>query len=100
MRAVLRAEWTKLRTVAGPAALLLAAVVLTVAVSAAAAAAAGQPVDAVRLSLLGVQIGQAVVAAAAVQVLAGEYGTGLILVTLTAVPSRGRVLTAKALLVA
>jgi ABC-2 type transport system permease protein len=101
----LRAEWTKLRTVAGPAWLLAGVVVATVAVSAAADAAtrcpAGQvcAVDTGKLTLTGVQLGQAVVAIMAVLVISNEYSTGMIRVTLVAMPRRLVVLTAKAGLV-
>jgi ABC-2 type transport system permease protein len=101
-RPALHAEWTKLRTVAGPAWLLGAAAVLTIAVSVAATAAVrcppatACPVDPVRLSLTGVQVGQAVVAILAVLMISGEYSTGMIRVTLTAMPRRTTVLAAKA----
>lgn len=101
----LRAEWTKLRTDSGPGRLLLAAVAATVAVSTAAVAAthcpAGPrcPVDTIRLSLTGIQVGQAVVAILAVLAICGEYSTGLIGVTLAAMPRRWTVLVAKAALV-
>jgi ABC-2 type transport system permease protein len=106
MRDTLHAEWTKLRTVGGPAWLLAGTVVLTVAVSAAATAAvrcpAGTacPVDTTKLSLTGVEFGQAVVAILAVLVISGEYSTGMIRLTLTAMPRRSAVLAAKAVLVA
>ena len=106
MRDALHAEWTKLRTVSGPAWLLAGAVVLIVAVSAAATAAvrcpAGTacPVDTPKLSLTGIEFGQAVVAILAVLVISGEYSTGMIRITLTAMPRRSAVLAAKALLVA
>jgi ABC-2 type transport system permease protein len=68
----LRAEWTKLRTIPGTIWLLLTAVVVTGAVSAAAVAsttyrsgAVGQ-VDPAKLSLTGIDVGQAVVAILAV----------------------------------
>ena len=98
----LHAEWTKLRTVAGPAWLLAATVVLTVAVSAAATAAVrcpsgiACPVDTTKLSLSGIQLGQAVVAILAVLAISGEYSTGMIRITLTAMPRRSAVLAAKA----
>jgi ABC-2 type transport system permease protein len=92
----LRAEWTKLRTLPDVLTLLLAAVVLTAGVAAAATATGGAVLDPVHLSLLGVQLGQAVVAAAGVQIMAGEYAHGLIGRTLAAVPRRGHVLAAKA----
>jgi len=106
MRDALHAEWTKLRTVAGPAWLLAGTVVLTVAVSTAATAAvrcqAGLacPVDTAKLSLTGIEFGQAVVAILAVLVISGEYSTGMIRVTLAAMPRRTTVLAAKAVLVA
>jgi ABC-2 type transport system permease protein len=101
----LHAEWTKLRTVAGPAWLLAGTVVLTVAVSAAATAAVrctsgtACPVDTTKLSLTGIEAGQAIVAILAVLVISGEYSTGMIRVTLTAMPRRSAVLAAKAVLV-
>jgi ABC-2 type transport system permease protein len=70
-------------------------VVLTTGLSVTAAALGTGP-DKVHISLLGVQLGQAVVAVAAVHVLAGEYGTGLIRATFTALPRRLDVLAAKA----
>jgi ABC-2 type transport system permease protein len=98
MRATLRAEWTKLRTLPDFAVLLALIVALTVAVSAASAGAGGAVPDPVHAALLGVQLGQAVVAVAGVQILAGEYGCGLIHPTLLAVPRRTRMLGAKAAL--
>ncbi|GIH79959.1 ABC transporter permease subunit [Planobispora longispora] len=102
MRGQTHAEWTKLRTGTGAGPLLLAVVALTAAVSAAAAAAATCPAagcshDVPRLGLIGVQAGQAVVAALAVLAMGGEYGTGMIRTTLTAMPRRGAVLAAKAI---
>jgi ABC-2 type transport system permease protein len=103
---VLHAEWTKLRTVASTYWLLLAAVALTITVGAAAAAAFGcQPgacapartgADPAKISLTGLYLGQAVVAALAVLAIGDEYGTGMIRVTLAAVPRRLTVLAAKA----
>jgi ABC-2 type transport system permease protein len=104
MRDALHAEWTKLRTVAGPAWLLTATVVLSVAVSAAAAAAtrcpAGTacPVDTAKLSLTGIQLGQAVVAILATGLISTEYSTGMIHITFTAMPRRLTVLGVKAAL--
>ena len=85
--------------------LLLATVVLTVAVSAAATASAsnarpvGCPVDTAKLSLTGIELGQAVVAILAVLAISGEYSTGMIRTTLTAMPRRTTVLAAKAAIV-
>ena len=101
----LHAEWTKLRTVAGPGWLLAAVAALTIGVSAAADAAthcpAGQacPVDTTKLTLTGVQVSQAVVAILAVLAVGNEYSSGMIKVTLAAMPRRGLVLAAKAILV-
>jgi ABC-2 type transport system permease protein len=104
-RETLHAEWTKLRTVASTGWLLLGTAVLTVAVSAAADAAATCPTggcqaDPAKLSLTGVQAGQAIVAVIAVLAISNEYSTGMIRVTLTAMPRRLPVLAAKAALVA
>ncbi|MDX3520180.1 ABC transporter permease subunit [Streptomyces scabiei] len=101
----LRAEWTKLRTAGDTGRLLLLAVALTVAVGCGTAKAvkcpdAGCGKDAVRLALTGVTVGQAVVAVLAVLAVSGEYGTGMIRTTLTAVPNRVTVLTAKATVLA
>jgi ABC-2 type transport system permease protein len=98
----LRAEWTKLRTAPGTIWLLAATIVLTVAVSTAATAAtrcpagAACPVDPAKLSLTGVEFGQAVVAILAVLAVSTEYSTGMIRTTLTAMPRRAAVLAAKA----
>jgi ABC-2 type transport system permease protein len=101
MTDAVRAEWTKLRTVSATAWLLLGAIVLTVALSAGVAHAvsysAGGPQDTTKLSLTGVYIGQAVVAILAVQAISAEYGSGMIHVTLTAIPCRPSMLAAKAL---
>jgi ABC-2 type transport system permease protein len=101
MRAVY-AEWTKLRTSPGTLALLVAVVAGTVGVSAAAASCSGPGcgADLPRLSLTGVQLGQAVVAIVAVLAMGNEYSTGMIAVTLTAEPRRIRVLVAKMIAVA
>jgi ABC-2 type transport system permease protein len=101
MRHALHAEWTKLRTAPGTVWLVLAVIALTVAMSAAATAAVRCPaggcaVDAARTSLSGVELGQAVVAILAVLAIGGEYSTGMIRITLTAMPRRMTVLAAKA----
>jgi ABC-2 type transport system permease protein len=59
----------------------------------------GCPGDPAKLSLTGVQFGQAVVAILAVLAISGEYSTGMIRVTLAAVPRRAAVLAAKAAVV-
>jgi ABC-2 type transport system permease protein len=97
----LHAEWTKLRTLTSTFWLLLAAAAVTVTVSAAAAAAARCPSghcaeDPAKISLTGIYLGQTVVAVIAVMAISGEYSTGMIRVTLTAMPRRVTVLAAKA----
>ncbi|MGJ6964280.1 ABC transporter permease [Streptosporangium sp. G11] len=101
MRRHVHAEWTKLRTLPGTGRLLLALVALTVAVSVAAAAvvsctSAGCGYDPARISLFGIQAGQAVVAVLVVPAVSGEFGTGMIRTTLAAMPGRIGVLAAKA----
>jgi ABC-2 type transport system permease protein len=99
----MHAEWTKFRTLASTGWLLLAAAAFTIAVSAAADAAAtcrsgGCQADPAKLSLTGVQAGQAIVVIIAVLAISGEYSTGMIRITLTAMPRRLTVLAAKATL--
>jgi ABC-2 type transport system permease protein len=99
MTEAMRAEWTKLRTLTGTAWLLAAAVVLTVGVSAALVAATHQSShggDPTKLALAGIDLGQAVVALLAVLTISEEYATGMILLTLTAMPRRMVLLAAKA----
>jgi ABC-2 type transport system permease protein len=106
LRHALHAEWTKLRTVSGPAWLLLGLAALTIAVSTAAVGATGCPqnltcpVDTTKLSLTGIQLGQAVVAILAVLMVSNEYSSGMMRVTLAAMPRRQVVLAAKAILLA
>jgi ABC-2 type transport system permease protein len=81
-------------------AIAIIAVTVGLGVAAAAATAAcptgGCAGDPVKTSLTGIDLGQAVVAVLAVLVIGGEYTTGMIRITLTAIPRRGVVLTAKA----
>jgi ABC-2 type transport system permease protein len=98
----LHAEWTKLRTLASTGWLLLAAAALTVTVSVAAAAATRCPSghcadDPAKITFTGIYLGQAVVAVLAVLAVSGEYGTGMIGLTLMAIPRRATVLVAKAI---
>ena len=108
MISVVRAEWTKLRTVASTAWLLFAAVATTIAIGAAVTSATTTrdcPTpstcfeDLTKLSLTGVQYGQAAVVVLAVLVMTDEYGTRSISVTLTAVPRRWKVFASKAAVV-
>ena len=103
MSAAIYAEWTKLRTLANTWWLLAGIVTVTVAISVGVAAsthvspgAAGNQ-DPTKLALIGVTVGQAVVAVLAVLAVAEEYGSGMIRVTLAAVPSREHMLGAKVL---
>ncbi len=101
MRQALHAEWTKLRTAPGTGWLLLACVALTVALSITAATAVTCPstgcdLDPARVSLTGIDLGQAVVVILAVLAMSGEYSSGMIGLTLAAMPRRITVLAAKA----
>jgi ABC-2 type transport system permease protein len=111
----LHAEWTKARTLAGTWWLLAAVAALTITVSAATAAAYHCPpgatgphgacgqaqtgADLVKISLTGTYLGQVVLALLGVTVIGGEYGTGMIRLTLTAAPARLTMLAAKAVVV-
>jgi ABC-2 type transport system permease protein len=101
MSHALHAEWTKLRTVAGPAWLLAGLAALTIVVGAAADSAvhcqsAGCGLDPAKVSFTGIYLGQAVAALAGVLAIGNEYSTGMIRVSLTAVPRRLTWLLAKA----
>ena len=98
---VLHAEWTKLRTVAGPAWLLAGIIALTVTAGAAAASAArcssaACGIDPAKVTFTGIYPGQAVVAVAGVLAIGNEYSTGMIKLSLTAMPRRLTWLFAKA----
>jgi ABC-2 type transport system permease protein len=97
-RAAVHAEWTKLRTAPATPWLLLAVVVTTVALGVSMAALVTDDADPVRSSLIGVQLGQAVVAILAVQMMGSEYSSGMIHTTLAAIPRRVTVLSAKAVI--
>jgi ABC-2 type transport system permease protein len=89
----LRAEWTKFRTVPGPAWLLAGVVAVTVAVGVAAASAvrcqsASCGGDPATVSFSGIYPGQAIVAVAGVLAIGNEYSTGMIKLSLTAMPRR------------
>jgi ABC-2 type transport system permease protein len=99
LREAVHAEWTKLRTVPSSGWLVLTAIVLIVGVSVLETAVTRCPADCgddtTKLSLTGVWVGQAAVAVLAVMVITGEYSTGMIRITLTAVPRRVTALAAK-----
>ena len=103
MTDALRAEWTKLRTVSGTQWLIVGAVALTVIASAGIAGTThvspggpgGARQDPTKLALIGVDLGQAVVAVLAILAITDEYATGMIRVTLVATPRRVVTLAAK-----
>jgi ABC-2 type transport system permease protein len=99
----LHAEWTKLRTLTSTTWLLLASVAVTVGVGAAVAGAAtydsAPAQDTTKTALAGLQAGQAVIVILAVLAVTNEYSTGMIRVTLTAIPRRLEVLAAKTIIV-
>jgi ABC-2 type transport system permease protein len=101
LREALHAEWTKLRTVPSTGWLLLTAIVVIVGVSTLETAVTKCPAscgeDTTKLSLTGILVGQAAVAVLAVLVMTGEYSSGMIRITLTAVPRRVTALAAKAI---
>jgi ABC-2 type transport system permease protein len=96
----LRAEWTKLRTSRSTAWVLLATIVLTAGLSALVTATihvsgrSGE--DPTKISLIGVDLGQAIIAMFGVLIISEEYGTGMIRTTLVAIPRRMTVLATKA----
>jgi ABC-type transport system involved in multi-copper enzyme maturation permease subunit len=106
--AVVRAEWTKLRSLPANAVAVVAVVVLTVGLSAFMCAVghtdATRPGqgddDVVENSLRGVYIGQIAVVAFAVGTVAAEFATGVIRTTFTAAPRRRCVALAKAVTLA
>jgi ABC-2 type transport system permease protein len=103
----LRSEWTKLRTLRSTAWTVAATVVLAVGFAAllslagarkyAGLAPAGRPsFDPAAVSLSWHVLAQLAVAVLGVLAVTGEYATGMIAGSLTAVPRRGRLLIAKA----
>ena len=101
----LRAEWTKFRTVAGPSWLLAGLVALTVAAGTAATSAArcqsaACGIDPAKVSFTGIYLSQAVAAVAGVLAVGNEYSTGMIKLSLTAMPRRLTWLCAKAAVLA
>ena len=101
MTAILRAEWTKARTLASTFWLLGGAIAATIPLS--VAVAAGQnchpgdcAADPAKMSLAGLYLGQTVVAVLGVQTVSGEYAAGMNIVTFAAMPRRTKVLGAKA----
>lgn len=99
-----RAEWIKARTLAATGWLLAGTIVLGIGLSAAVCSVVrydtGGGLDPVRFALSDVQLAQAVIAIFAVRTVSGEYRSGMIRTTLTAVPRRGTVLAAKTTVIA
>jgi ABC-type transport system involved in multi-copper enzyme maturation permease subunit len=101
---VARSEWIKLRTVrsnvwalAGSAAVIAGTGLLLSAITRGhLAATSGQPhIDAVRISLFGMYLAQLTIGVLGALLATGEYATGMIRATLSAVPRRLLVLWAK-----
>ncbi|MEU8538918.1 ABC transporter permease subunit [Streptomyces sp. NPDC048717] len=100
----LASEWTKIRSVRstvwtlGTMVLLMLLIGLGVALIATATTTGDQPADsALALGFFGLLPASICVMTLGVLTISSEYGTGMIRTTLTACPSRSRVLTAKAL---
>jgi ABC-2 type transport system permease protein len=104
MRPALSAEWTKLASVPGTGWLLLGLIAATGGLgvltdAATTCSAGGCRVDPAKVSLTGLYLGQAIVVIFACAAISGEYSTGMIRVTFTAMPRRTAVLAAKAAIV-
>ncbi|MEU9995352.1 ABC transporter permease subunit [Streptomyces sp. NPDC050848] len=99
----LASEWTKIRSVRSTMWTLGVMVLLMLVIGigvAAVVSSADVPADqesALALGFFGVLLGSICVITLGVLTIASEYGTGMIRTTLTACPTRGRVLTAKAI---
>jgi ABC-2 type transport system permease protein len=100
VRRVLRSEWSKLWSLRSVRITLGACTVVTVGMGALAGVLydpdPGGPSDSVQYALFALNFTQLAVAVLGVLVTAGEYSTGMIRATLTAVPRRLPVLWAKA----
>ncbi|MFF8277524.1 ABC transporter permease subunit [Streptomyces lateritius] len=99
----LASEWTKIRSLRstmwtlGVMVLLMLGVGLAVAAIVSSSNAPTENESALGLGFFGVLLGSICVITLGVLTIASEYGTGMIRTTLTACPSRARVLTAKAI---
>ncbi len=103
--AVLRSELTKIRSVRSTYWTLLVLVIVTVGFGALASYGAsrsphGPFFDATQRSLGGLYISQLVIGVLGVLVISSEYSTGMIRTTLTTMPRRGLMITAKAVVFA
>ncbi|MFF0448546.1 ABC transporter permease [Streptomyces sp. NPDC004609] len=99
----LASEWTKIRSVRstmwtlGVMIALLVGIGLLIAVGVSASEADPENDEILILGFFGVLLGSVCVITLGVLTIASEYSTGMIRTTLTACPSRARVLTAKAI---
>ncbi|GHG97679.1 ABC transporter permease subunit [Streptomyces lanatus] len=101
----LASEWTKIRSVRSTMWTLGVFVLLVVGIGLAAAALVAANTDegnvsdetALGFGFFGLLLGSICIITLGVLTTASEYGTGMIRTTMTACPSRGRVLTAKAI---
>lgn len=111
LRDVLVSEWTKLRSVRSTYWCVLLAIILGIGLGAAisAGSAAGYSdqsahdralFDPAAISLAGLFFAQLALGVFAIMTVSAEYSTGMIRTTVAAVPRRGYVLAAKAMLVA
>ena len=101
---VINGEWTKLRTIRGPRAMLIAEYVAVVGGGALltffinrnfSSLPADGPFEPVRSSFGGLVLGQLAMVVLGVTMIGGEYASGMIRATLAAVPERGLLLGAK-----
>ena len=100
LRRAMAAEWTKLWSVRSTIWTLVATVVAVLglcAISTGTVSASDIIDDPTRRSLIGIFLGQLIFGVLGVLVMSAEYGTGTIRATLSAVPRRPVVLTAKVL---
>jgi ABC-2 type transport system permease protein len=103
--AACQGEWIKFRSLHSNRVALIGAAVLTLAIGALLAMAtsshfhhglvSGRVWDPTSVSLMGIGVMQLALAVLGVMMVSAEYPTGLIWVTLSAVPHRGRLLAAK-----
>ncbi|HLR97666.1 MAG TPA: ABC transporter permease [Jiangellaceae bacterium] len=102
--ATLQAEWIKIRTVRSTIWTLISLIALSVGVTALSAATAApgladgsQPDPLGAFLTVGLSFGQVAALVLGVLVISGEYGTGTVRSSIAAVPHRGRLVAAKAL---
>lgn len=99
----LRSEWTKIRSVRSTVYTLLATIIVTIGLSTLVAWGRSGHIgsedlstfDPVRFSMFGIFVGQLVIVVIGAMTMSSEYSTGMIRTSLTAMPRRGVVYTAK-----